>query len=124
MPWSIKIGFGNCAGFAVVEDGTDKVEGCHDTRPEAEAQLAALDATESDSGDVQAGGMDPTRKKKLPKARAGAYTEPVFIPEGEVAFVPKGSIGGRMELDEPSFVAVDKYTPTGIAYVKLPKETS
>lgn len=48
MPWHIVEGHGECASgqFAVVKDADGEVEGCHDTRDGAEAQLAALYASE------------------------------------------------------------------------------
>jgi hypothetical protein len=49
MPWSIVEGHPDCqGGFAVVKDDDGEVEGCHMTRPAAEAQLAALYASEDD----------------------------------------------------------------------------
>jgi hypothetical protein len=49
MPWSIVEGDERCdAGeFAVVKDEDNELEGCHATREEAEAQAAALYASES-----------------------------------------------------------------------------
>jgi hypothetical protein len=50
MPWSIVEGDERCdAGeFAVVKDEDLELEGCHATREEAEAQIAALNASESE----------------------------------------------------------------------------
>lgn len=50
MPWSIVEGDERCdAGeFAVVKDADLELEGCHATREEAEAQIAALNASESE----------------------------------------------------------------------------
>jgi len=51
MPWSIVEGDERCdAGeFAVVKDEDGELEGCHATREEAEAQLAALNASENEA---------------------------------------------------------------------------
>lgn len=49
MPWHIESDHPDCSGFAVVKDGTGEVEGCHDTEAEAEAQLAALHASEDEN---------------------------------------------------------------------------
>lgn len=54
MPWHISRNAYGCSGYAVVKDGTDEVAGCHKTRASAEAQVAALYASEkvltSDTG--------------------------------------------------------------------------
>lgn len=48
MPWHIETNNAECAsGYAVVKDSDGTVEGCHRTRREALAQLAALNASES-----------------------------------------------------------------------------
>lgn len=54
MPWSIVEGDTRCdAGeFAVVKDEDSELEGCHATREEAEAQIAALYAAEADDVDT------------------------------------------------------------------------
>lgn len=51
MPWSIVEGDERCdAGeFAVVKDEDLELEGCHGTREEAEAQIAALNASEDEA---------------------------------------------------------------------------
>jgi len=45
MPWHIG-DHADCSGFAVIKDGDGSLAGCHDTRDEAEAQMAALYASE------------------------------------------------------------------------------
>ena len=46
MPWHIETNNSQCAsGYAVVKDDDGSVEGCHRTRREALAQLAALAIT-------------------------------------------------------------------------------
>ena len=49
MPWHISNKHADCKGFAVVKDSDGKVVGCHSTRKDAEAQLAALYASEKDT---------------------------------------------------------------------------
>lgn len=49
MPWKIVSGHSSCPTsrpFAVVKEGSGKVEGCHETRTKAEAQMRALYAGE------------------------------------------------------------------------------
>jgi predicted GNAT family acetyltransferase len=46
MPWHIEDNSPYCEGFAVVKDSNGEVEGCHRTRAQAEAQLAALNISE------------------------------------------------------------------------------
>lgn len=52
MPWHIESDNPDCTGFAVVKDDTGEVEGCHASEPDAEAQLAALYASEADRAAV------------------------------------------------------------------------
>lgn len=74
MPWSIVEGDERCdAGeFAVVKDEDLELEGCHATREEAEAQIAALNASEAedDADDVDADAVpNPgalSRRKTVP----------------------------------------------------------
>ena len=48
MPWHIETSNPDCrSGYAVVKDDDGSVEGCHRTRREALAQLAALNIAES-----------------------------------------------------------------------------
>jgi hypothetical protein len=51
MPWSVQTGNPECGEgqHAVVKDADGTVEGCHDTRDEALAQVAALYASETES---------------------------------------------------------------------------
>ncbi|MGH2667603.1 MAG: HK97 family phage prohead protease, partial [bacterium] len=48
MPYHIEEDHPDCTGFAVVKDDDDTLMGCHDTREDAEAQVAALYAAEAD----------------------------------------------------------------------------
>jgi hypothetical protein len=49
VPWHISENEEGCSGYAVVKDDDGSVAGCHDTLPEAEAQMAALYASEPDT---------------------------------------------------------------------------
>lgn len=66
MPWSIAEGDERCdAGeFAVVKDEDNELEGCHATREAAEAQIAALYASEADDADTAA--MPATMRNTVP----------------------------------------------------------
>lgn len=53
MPWKVVEDHGECGPdepFAVVKEADGSVEGCHATREDAEAQVAALYSSEEDSG--------------------------------------------------------------------------
>jgi len=52
MPWHIG-DHADCNGFAVIKDGDGSLAGCHDTRDEAEAQMAALYASEPEAAQEQ-----------------------------------------------------------------------
>jgi hypothetical protein len=47
MPWEIKQGTSQCSGYGVFKEGTDQLEGCHETRSAAQRQMAALYASEN-----------------------------------------------------------------------------
>ena len=60
MPWHIETANAACAsGYAVVKDDTGEVEGCHRTRREALAQLAALNIAEADRAEERQEGYAP-----------------------------------------------------------------
>lgn len=67
MPWSIVEGDERCdAGeFAVVKDEDRELEGCHATREEAEAQIAALNASEAED-DAESAAMPTTMRNTVP----------------------------------------------------------
>lgn len=69
MPWSIVEGDARCdtGEFAVVKDEDLELEGCHATREEAEAQIAALNAseTEDDAPNADAA-MPATMRNTVP----------------------------------------------------------
>lgn len=62
MPWHIETANPDCrSGYAVVKDETGEVEGCHRTRREALAQLAALNiAEERTTSEERQEGYAPT----------------------------------------------------------------
>ncbi len=51
MPWHIEDDHPGCEGYAVVKDEDGELEGCHRTRTQAEAQLAALNIAEHEDDD-------------------------------------------------------------------------
>lgn len=67
MPWSIVEGDERCdAGeFAVVKDEDRELEGCHATREEAEAQIAALNASEAED-DADSAALPTTMRNTVP----------------------------------------------------------
>lgn len=46
MPWEIRQGTSQCSGYGVFKEGTNQLEGCHESRGAAERQMAALYASE------------------------------------------------------------------------------
>lgn len=48
MPYKIQQNAGDCRGYAVVKETDGRVMGCHETREEAQAQLAALNIAEGE----------------------------------------------------------------------------
>jgi hypothetical protein len=48
VPWHIETNNPECSGYAVVKDDDGEIEGCHRTRREALAQLAALNIAEAE----------------------------------------------------------------------------
>ncbi len=59
MPWQVQTGNAECAEgqFAVVKEADGTVEGCHDTEEAAQAQLAALYASEDSSTSLRWAGV-------------------------------------------------------------------
>jgi hypothetical protein len=55
MPWHISDKAKDCSGYAVVLDSTSEVVGCHKTKKDAEAHLAALYANVKDVQKMQFG---------------------------------------------------------------------
>jgi len=60
MPWRIDTAHPDCGGYAVVKEDDGTLEGCHRTRREALAQLAALNIAESQRTEEQQDGYTPT----------------------------------------------------------------
>ena len=61
MPWHIETSNAACrSGYAVVKDDDGSVEGCHRTRREALAQLAALNIAEAERSEERQEGYAPT----------------------------------------------------------------
>ncbi len=46
MPYEIKKDFGDCDGYAVTKEGSEKILGCHSTREKAQNQVAAIYSVE------------------------------------------------------------------------------
>lgn len=46
MPWEIRQGTSQCSGYGVFKEGTNQLEGCHQTREAAQRQMSALYASE------------------------------------------------------------------------------
>lgn len=46
MPWEIREGTSQCSGYGVFKEGTNELEGCHETKEKAQAQMAVLYSTE------------------------------------------------------------------------------
>jgi hypothetical protein len=46
MPWEIRQGTSQCSEYGVFKEGTEELEGCHQTREAAQRQMAALYASE------------------------------------------------------------------------------
>lgn len=101
MPWHIgALGSHGCSGYPVVQDSNDKVMGCHKTKTEALAQLAALNANAKSA-----------RLLPMTKVRMG-------IPEhrvanvGMVRAVEDGSQQGRFVARVMTYNVVDDYNTT------------
>jgi len=62
MPWHIGE-HAECNGYAVIKDGDGNLAGCHETEAEAEAQMAALYASESTDEDDEMGELTEAKTK-------------------------------------------------------------
>jgi uncharacterized protein len=86
MPWHVgEQGSHGCDGYPVVKDGTDEVEGCHDTREQANRQVAALYANEPEAGRAE---MKVKSINDLPDS-AFAYIEPGGSKDEQGKTVPR-----------------------------------
>lgn len=53
MPWSIERGAAGCSGYAVVQENTGELVGCHPSKSRATAHLKALYASEADAKKIK-----------------------------------------------------------------------
>jgi hypothetical protein len=70
VPWHIETDHPDCSGYAVVKDGTTKVVGCHSSRRDARAQLAALNAATDDEYRALPTNYRPALSPDVPEGRA------------------------------------------------------
>lgn len=71
MPWHIDTAHPDCrSGYAVVKDDDGSVEGCHRTRREALAQLAALNIAEAEEYRALPDNYRPALSSDVPEGRA------------------------------------------------------
>jgi len=106
MPWHIETDNPECAGYAVVKEGTSEVEGCHRTRSQAERQLAALYASEPEAraeypDDVDEEGMGESEE------------EAVVATDIDDTIVRNGTQPIREVIDKINAIGLDVYVITG-----------
>ena len=89
MPYSVVNDSPDCAGWAVIKDGTGEVMGCHDTEADAEKQLVAINIAEyGDRATVRAlpENYRPAVSADVPEGRACGncvhYNEDKVAPDG------------------------------------------
>lgn len=71
MPWHVDTAHPDCrSGYAVVKDSTGEVEGCHRTRREALAQIAALNIAEAGQYRELPDNYRPALSPDVPEGRA------------------------------------------------------
>ena len=92
MPWRIEEGYEDCSGYAVVKEDDNSIAGCHETKEEAEAQIAALYANESEMAEL------PPTDPAAPRWRMLAVDESHPTDDGR-AFRAEGVLTWR----EPPF---------------------
>jgi phage head maturation protease len=82
VPWHIEKGGGTCGDsqWAVIKDDDGSTAGCHDTQDEAEAQLAALYAQESETNAMT--DLADLRAAAAEARRAAARSQPLGLPCG------------------------------------------
>ena len=117
MPYSIgEKGSYGCSGYPVVKDGTSDVMGCHDTASEAQAQISAINMSESERG----------KKKNMGSAIGQPYpadnresffnwSTPVRKPERSSFKIGKTDFINTPEIEKVSEEVVEKadgYAPT------------
>lgn len=75
MPYSIgEKGSYGCSGYPVVKDDDKKVMGCHETAEKAQAQIAAIEASEAEDK-----GIGIKNPEEWPKVKKNAITEGSFV---------------------------------------------
>jgi len=95
VPWHIVRDHSECPShepYAVVKDSDDEVEGCHATRDDAEAQMAALYANEPDAKEAA---VDPFEEitKRVFQDEAGCPPGHHAMPDGSC--MPDEEMGGK-----------------------------
>ena len=105
MPYSVgEKGSYGCSGYPVVKDGTSEVMGCHDTAAKAQAQISAINMSESEKG-----------KKKMSSAVGQPYpadtresffnwSTPVRKPERSSFQIGKAEPPAGAEIKEGDYV--------------------
>jgi hypothetical protein len=111
MPWHIETANPDCrSGYAVVKDETGEVEGCHRTRREALAQLAALNiAEERTISEERQEGYVPT-DGMVAEARRGLEWRQAFGRGGtQVGVARARDIVNRRRLSRTTVVRMASY---------------
>ena len=114
MPWHIETTNPACAsGNAVVKDSNGEVEGCHATRREALAQLAALNIAESErateSEETRQEGYAPT-DAMVAEARRGLEWRQAFGRGGtEIGIARARDIVNRLNLSRDTVARMVSY---------------
>jgi hypothetical protein len=111
MPWHIETANPDCrSGYAVVKDETGEVEGCHRTRREALAQLAALNiAEERTISEERQEGYVPT-DGMVAEARRGLEWRQAFGRGGtQVGIARARDIVNRRRLSRTTVVRMASY---------------
>jgi hypothetical protein len=111
MPWHIETANPDCrSGYAVVKDETGEVEGCHRTRREALAQLAALNiAEERNISEERQEGYAPT-DGMVAEARRGLEWRQAFRRGGtQVGVARARDIVNRRRLSRTTVVRMASY---------------
>jgi len=111
MPWHIETANPDCrSGYAIVKDETGEVEGCHRTRREALAQLAALNIAENARIDEErAEGYAPT-DGMVAEARRGLEWRQTYGRGGtQVGVARARDIVNRRRLSRTTVVRMASY---------------
>ena len=115
MPWHIDTAHPDCrAGYAVVKDDDGSVEGCHRTRREALAQLAALNIAEAEResdpiSEERQEGYAPT-DAMVAEARRGLEWRQLYGRGGTAVGVARArDIANRRRLSRTTVVRMASY---------------